>query len=117
VAIAGIGLAMGFFNSLQFSSMNSIAYADIEDADAAMASTIASTMQQISMSFGLACGSLVTTYFLAHLPQTDPAAVTDALHRAFLTLAILTLVSSVAFRALRPEDGESISKGAPAAAG
>ena len=30
IAIVGIGLALGFFNSLQFSSMNSMAYADIE---------------------------------------------------------------------------------------
>jgi Na+/melibiose symporter-like transporter len=29
-AIAGIGLLQGFFNSLQFSSMNTLAYADVE---------------------------------------------------------------------------------------
>jgi hypothetical protein len=28
--IVAIGLCLGFFNSLQFSSMNSIAYADVE---------------------------------------------------------------------------------------
>ena len=73
-AIAGIialGLLMGLFNSLQFSSMNSMAYADIDERDAAMASTIASTMQQMSLSFGLACGSLVTGFYLAGLPQQD----------------------------------------------
>ncbi len=42
-----IGLLMGLFNSLQFSSMNSMAYADIGEADVAMASTMASTMQQM----------------------------------------------------------------------
>ena len=107
-----IGLWMGLFNSLQFSSMNSMAYADINEADSAMASTIASTMQQMSMSFGLACGSLVTAFYLADLPQNNAAAVTGALHHAFLTLAVLTLVSSVSFWALRPDDGESVSKGA-----
>ena len=91
------GLWMGLFNSLQFSSMNSMAYADINEADSAMASTIASTMQQMSMSFGLACGSLVTAFYLADLPQNNAAAVTGALHHAFLTLAVLTLVSSVSF--------------------
>jgi hypothetical protein len=39
--------------------MNSMAYADIETNESSMASTIASSFQQISMSFGLACGSLV----------------------------------------------------------
>ena len=39
--------------------MNSMAYADIDTADSSMASTIASSMQRMSMSFGLAWGSLV----------------------------------------------------------
>lgn len=81
-----LGLAQGLFNSLQFSSMNSMAYADIETSDSSMASTIASSLQQLSMSFGLACGSLVTAWYLGDLPQTDRAAVTHALHHTFLTL-------------------------------
>jgi hypothetical protein len=50
-AIAGIALLQGFFNSLQFSSMNTLAYADVEPKDSSMASTIASSFQQLSMSF------------------------------------------------------------------
>ena len=110
-AIVALGLAQGFFNSLQFSSMNSMAYADIEPADSSMASTIASSLQQMSMSFGLACGSLVTAWYLGELPQSDQVAVSSALHHAFLTLGALTLLSSLSFWALRPEDGESVSRG------
>ncbi len=106
-----IGLALGLFNSLQFSSMNSMAYADIDEADSSMASTLASTFQQMSMSFGLACGSLITSFYLDKLPQTDGAAVTGALHHAFITLAVLTAVSSLSFWGLKPNDGESVSKG------
>ncbi len=53
-----LGLLLGLFNSLQFSSVNSMAYADIDKPDAATASPIATTFQQLSMSFGLA-GSLL----------------------------------------------------------
>ena len=116
LAIIGIGLALGLFNSLQFSSMNSMAYADIDESDTSMASTIASTLQQLSLSFGLACGSLVTAYYLADLPQSNELAVRTALHHAFLTLAVLTFVSSLAFWTLRRNDGESVSKGRPAVA-
>jgi MFS family permease len=112
-AIVMISLCLGFFNSLQFSSMNSIAYADIDSRDSSMASTIASSMQQLSMSFGLACGSLVTGWFLADAPQSDRVLLTHALHYAFLTLAVLTALSSLTFWTLRKSDGESISKGAP----
>ena len=114
VVIVGIGLALGLCNSLQFSSMNSMAYADINAADTAMASTLASTLQQMSMSFGLAFGSLITAYFLEGLPQSDRLAVTASLHHAFLALGVLTAVSSIAFWTLRPEDGESVSKGSAA---
>ena len=110
-AIVVIGLCLGFFNSLQFSSMNSIAYADIEGADSSMASTIASSLQQLSMSFGLAFGSLIAGWYLGDLPQTDKAALTNALHHAFMTLAVLTALSSVTFWTLRKSDGEGLAKG------
>jgi len=106
-----LGLSMGFFNSLQFTSMNSMAYADIDTPDSSMASTIASSLQQMSMSFGLACGSLIAGWYLGDLPQTDRVAVTTALHHAFLTLAGLTILSSLSFWSLRPRDGESVSRG------
>lgn len=109
--IVAQGLLMGFFNSLQFSSMNSMAYADIGERDAAMGSTIASTLQQMSMSFGLAAGSLVAGFYLSGLSQADHHAVTQALHHAFVTLAAFTLLSSLAFWTLRPEDGENVSRG------
>jgi len=106
-----LGLSMGFFNSLQYTSMNSMAFADIEPTDSSMASTISSSLQQMSMSFGLACGSLIAGWYLGDLPQTDRAAVTTALHYAFLTLGGMTMLSSLSFWSLRPRDGESVSRG------
>lgn len=104
-----LSLSMGFFNSLQYTSMNSMAYADIDTFDSSMASTMTSSLQQLSMSFGLAFGSLVAGWYLGDLPQTDRMAVTTALHHAFLTLAGLTMLSSLSFWSLRARDGESVS--------
>lgn len=109
--IVVFGLMQGFFNSMQFSSMNSLAFADIDDKDSSMASTISSSFQQLSMSFGLAIGSLVAGWYLGNVPQTDRVLVTNALHHAFLTLSVITVMSSVAFWRLRRDDGESISRG------
>jgi len=108
--IVSLGLAQGFFNSLQFTSMNSMAYSDIDAADSSMASTISSSLQQLSMSFGLACGSLVTSWYLGDVAQTDQIAVTGALHHSFLTLGVITLLSSLFFWALRPSDGSAVSR-------
>lgn len=111
-----LGLVQGFFNSMQFSSVNSMAYADIGPGDASMASSIASTMQQISMSFGLVCGSLATAWFLGDLPQSDKGALVSALHHAFLVLGVLTMLSSLTFWTLRKHDGANITGGEQAKA-
>ncbi|WP_313032440.1 DHA2 family efflux MFS transporter permease subunit [Massilia alkalitolerans] len=109
--IVAISLAQGFFNSLQFSSMNTLAYADIEPQDTSMASTMSSSFQQLSMSFGLAAGSIVTAWFLGPVAQDNREQVAQALHHGFATLAVLTLLSSVVFWRLRRNDGDSISRG------
>ena len=111
VLIVALALAQGFFNSLQFTSMNTMAYADIGERDSSMASTLASSFQQLSMSFGLASGSLIAAAYLGSQPQTNQPAIMGALHHTFLTLGALTVFSSLVFRTLRPNDGESVSRG------
>ncbi len=114
--IVVLGLAQGLFNSLQFSSMNAMGYADIEPAESSMATSIASTCQQMSMSFGLACSSLIAAWYLGATPQTDQAALTSALHHTFLTVGGLTILSSLSFWTLRPGDGDNVSRGKNTAA-
>ena len=108
-AIVLLSLTVGFFNSLQFTCMNSMAYADIKAADSSMASTIASSMQQLSMSFGLACGLLMTSWFLGGLPQSDHPAILSALHHAFVWMGMITILSALTFSTLRVNDGENVS--------
>ncbi len=110
VILVLLGLTQGFFNSLQFSSVNSMAYADVEPAESSMATSIASTCQQMSLSFGLACGSLIAGWFLGDMPQTDQQAVTMALHHTLLTVGGLTVLSSLSFWTLRPGDGDNVSR-------
>ncbi|HZI84411.1 MAG TPA: MFS transporter [Casimicrobiaceae bacterium] len=112
-----LSLAQGFFNSLQFSSVNGMAYADIGSVDSSMATSIASTMQQLALSFGLASASLVAGWFLGDVPQTDAAAVMSALHKTFITVGGLTMISAFAFWTLHPEDGENVSRGRKPIAG
>ena len=113
LAILGLSLAQGFFASLQFTSMNSLVYADIDDTDASKAGSISSTAQQLSLSFGVAIGSLVAAWFLGHVDQTAAAQTIPALHKAFFTLGLITIVSSLAFLGLQPHDGNNISNRLP----
>ena len=108
-AILTLSFCQGFFMSLQFTSMNSLTYADVDDRDASKASSIASTGQQMSLSFGVASASLVAGYFLRGLNQSNPAEIVPALHHAFVTMGILTMVSSVTFWWLHGNDGNNVS--------
>jgi MFS family permease len=53
-AIVGLSLLQGLASSTQFTSMNSLVYADVSDAEASRAGSIASTAQQLALSFGVA---------------------------------------------------------------
>ncbi len=106
-----LGLAQGLFNSLQFSSINGMAYADVGAAQSSMATSIASTLQQLSLSFGLAFGSLIAGWYLGGVAQTQQVAVTTALHYTFVTVGLLTIASSLSFWTLRQGDGDNVSRG------
>jgi len=108
-AIVLLSLAQGFFSSLQFTAMNSLVFADISDADASKASSISSTGQQMSLSFGVAFASLLAGWFLGHVDQTDPVQTIPALHKAYATMGIITIISSVTFWSLRRDDGNNVS--------
>ena len=100
----------GFFTSLQYTSMNTLVYADVEESDASSASTIASTFQQMSISFGVASASLATALFVPDRFNADPVQMIRGIHHAFLLLGALTIVSTVVFMGLRNADGNSVSQ-------
>ena len=77
---------------------------------AGSASTIASTAQQLSMSFGVAAASLVAAMFVPDRFHTSPAQMIHGVHQAFLVLGAATIVSTVVFRSLRRGDGSAISQ-------
>ena len=75
-------LLFGAAASLQYASMNTLAYADIAAPDASMASTNSSTMQQMSLSFGVATASLVTAVFISDRFRANPPALLHGIHQA-----------------------------------
>lgn len=110
IIIIVLSLLQGLFSSLQFTCMNSLIYADIVDSDASKASSIASTGQQMAISFGVATASLVAALFLDNVPQSDVVGYVHGLHLTFITLGIFTVLSSIGFHRLRPADGSNVSR-------
>jgi EmrB/QacA subfamily drug resistance transporter len=102
--------AFGLFSSLQYTSMNTLVYADVPGEAAASASTIASTAQQLSVSFGVAAASLITALFVPDRFHTTVPDMIRGIHSGLLVLGAGTILSSIVFHSLRRGDGDAVSQ-------
>jgi Na+/melibiose symporter-like transporter len=100
----------GLFASVQFIGMNTLAFADLQDVDQSNGSSISSTVQQMSMSFGVAIASLATIVFLGGSRHPAPAAMVRGIHHTFLAMGLFTMATAWVFSELRPDDGTSLSR-------
>jgi EmrB/QacA subfamily drug resistance transporter len=100
----------GAFASLQYTSMNTLVYADIDEPRMSSASSIASTAQQMSISFGVAVAGLITAFFIPDHFRSNPAEMIIGLHEAFLVLGGFTILSTLIFRELKSDDGAAVSR-------
>jgi EmrB/QacA subfamily drug resistance transporter len=100
----------GFLTSLQYTSMNTLAYADVDEGKASSASTIASTVQQMAVSFGIAAASLTAAVFVPDRLHANAPEMIHGIHLALLLLGALTIVSTIVFNALKSGDGDAVSQ-------
>ena len=100
-------LAGGFFRSLQFTAVNTIAYAEIEPSQMSQATTIVSVAQQLALSTGVAVGALVVEIML-RLKQA-PAMDAADFPPAFLVVGALTAAACLVFVWLPHEAGAELA--------
>jgi len=108
--IAVLAFFYGGFTSLQYTSMNTLVYADVSEAETSAASSIASTMQQMSMSFGVASAGLATAFFLPTGYRSNPERMIHGIHESLVALGLFTVLSTIIFRTLRRDDGANVSQ-------
>jgi hypothetical protein len=107
--IALMAFVYGFFTSTQYTSMNTLAYADVNATQASGASTIASTVQQLAVSFGVAAASLAAALFIPDHPRAAPSEMIHGVHLALRVLGALTIATTIVFGELRSNDGDAVS--------
>ncbi|MGF6774090.1 EmrB/QacA subfamily drug resistance transporter [Paraburkholderia sp. GAS199] len=98
-----IVLLGGFFSALQFTSLNTLVYADIPPASAGRATSLSSVVQQVSLGLGVAVGGVVlqisrALHGHAHLQPSD-------FWLAFLVAGLLTVSAIPLVRRLPVEAG------------
>ena len=98
---------LGFFNSIQFTSMNSISIADLRNYHTSSGNSLVSVNQQLAIGFGIAFGLLVLKVF-----QGDVKLIHNEIHNAFrytfLVVGSLTILSGFVFRRLHFKDGDNL---------
>ncbi len=100
----------GFFRSLQFTSVNTIAYADIPSERMSRATSFSSMMQQLSLSVGVGTAALLLHLTVVFQGREDLMA--GDFWPAFVAAAGIAALSAVVYLSLPSDAGEEISRGA-----
>ncbi|RIK97713.1 MAG: MFS transporter [Proteobacteria bacterium] len=97
----------GFFRSLQFTALNTLAYADVEPAKMSRATTLVSVNQQLAVSAGVALGafSVEATMSLRQAADLDA----DQFGPAFVIVAIFAALSAYFYYRMPANAGHQIS--------
>ncbi|KMQ71191.1 major facilitator transporter [Chryseobacterium koreense CCUG 49689] len=98
---------LGFFNSIQFTSMNTIAIADLRFSHTSSGNSLLAVNQQLAIGFGIALGLIILKLF-----ENNHALIKGNMHLAFrytfLAVGVLTILSGFVFRRLHSRDGENM---------
>ena len=108
--IVALAFLYGAYSSLQYTSMNTLVYADTTEEETSAANSIFSTVQQMAISFGVATAGLATAFFIPEHSQLNPALMIDGLHKALVSLGVLTILSTTVFGSLKSGDGRAVSQ-------
>jgi EmrB/QacA subfamily drug resistance transporter len=97
----------GFFRSLQFTAINTVAYAEIEPAQMSRATTLVSVNQQLAISAGVAVGAFAveTTMMWRHVEELSAFDFAPA----FIVVSIISVVSTYFFWQMPDDAGHEIS--------
>lgn len=103
-SIGFLTFAYGFLIALQYTGMNSLAYANITENNMSAATSIMSTTQQLAQSFGVAVSAILVSFF-TYLYAANQVLSIKIFHDTFLMLGLITLFSGIIFTFLKQEDG------------
>ena len=102
-------LVGGFVRSLEFTSLNAIAYAEIDSAKMSAAVSFASVAQQLSLSLGVAAGAGALQGFALFRPELAVLAL-ENFKWAFIAMATVSLSAAAVFLRLPADAGSELTR-------
>ena len=109
IAILMLG---GFFRSLQFTSVNALAYAEVPAARMSRATALAAVGQQVSLATGVAIGAL-TVEIVVRMKDQATIMASD-FPPGFLLVGLIAASSALIFMLLPPNAGAEMANRVPA---
>jgi EmrB/QacA subfamily drug resistance transporter len=109
VTIFVLLLAGGFFRSLEFTSLNTLAFADVANPKMSAATSLSSMVQQVSLGTGVALGAILLHAHLAWRGALHGPLATSDFHFAFVVIGLISLAAIVRFMRLAPDAGWELS--------
>jgi EmrB/QacA subfamily drug resistance transporter len=104
--MTGLILVGGFFRSLQFTSVNALAFADVPQTRMSRATTLTSVAQQLSLSLGISIGAMMLE---ASTRLSGGVITADTFWPAFVLVGILSALSGLVFARLPQHAGAEMS--------
>jgi EmrB/QacA subfamily drug resistance transporter len=104
----GLLLVGGFVRSLEFTSLNALAYAEIDSAHMSGAVSLASVAQQLSLSLGVAAGAGALQGFALFSPGMGVLALAN-FKWAFIAMAAVSMSAAVVFFRLPADAGSELT--------
>ena len=97
----------GFFRSLQFTCINTLAYAEVETARVSRATSLVSVAQQLAISAGVAFGALAVET-VVHWRGDGTLQASD-FRPAFLAVAAISALSMLIFMRMPANAGAELA--------
>lgn len=105
--IGSLTFILGLVSAAQYTAMNSLAYADLKEGDLSASTSITSSIQVLAQTLGVAVGAIFLRFYSFYFTESNLLSPT-VFHHVFLSMSFLTLVSSVIFIRLKPDDGQQM---------
>lgn len=97
-------LFYGVVRSVQFTNVNALAFAELTSQTLSRGNSIASVMQQLSSSFGIAIAATVLS-----LVAGGHALESEDFHWSFIIVGLFPIISVLGFVRLKPNDGAEMA--------
>jgi len=107
--VLGVG---GFFRSLQFTSLNGLAYAEIDSEEMSRAATTSSMVQQLVQSIGIGLSASLLHGLMVW--RGAPRLTVEVVSPAFIIVGLVTMISMFWFARLPADAGDEMNGRKPA---